>query len=76
MPNKDTVIAVISDMQVGGATALCPPRWQLKTHFANRVAALEDLNTIGNIYIDVNKSGSFMPYPDILEVMDQPITEF
>ena len=29
MQNKDTVVAVISDMQVGGTTALCPLRWNL-----------------------------------------------
>lgn len=29
MPNKDTVVAVISDMQVGGTTALAPPKWNL-----------------------------------------------
>ena len=29
MPNKDTVIAVISDMQVGSTVALVPSRWQL-----------------------------------------------
>lgn len=29
MPDKDTVVAVISDMQVGSTVALCPPRWNL-----------------------------------------------
>jgi hypothetical protein len=38
MPNKDTVVAVISDMQVGSTVALCPPKWQLYdggTHHAS-----------------------------------------
>jgi hypothetical protein len=38
MPNKDTVIAVISDMQVGSTVALCPPKWNLLdggTHIAS-----------------------------------------
>jgi hypothetical protein len=29
MANKDTVLAVISDMQVGSTLALCPERWNL-----------------------------------------------
>lgn len=29
MTNKDTVVAVISDMQVGSTVALCPPKWNL-----------------------------------------------
>lgn len=29
MPNKDTVLAIISDMQVGSTLALCPERWNL-----------------------------------------------
>lgn len=29
MANKDTVVAVISDMQVGSTVALVPPKWQL-----------------------------------------------
>jgi hypothetical protein len=52
------------------------PCWQLKTHFANRVAALEDINTIGNIYFDVTADGNIKEYPDIIEIQDAPITEF
>lgn len=29
MPDKDTIVAVISDMQVGSTMALVPPKWQL-----------------------------------------------
>ena len=29
MPNKDTIVAVISDMQVGSTMALAPPKWNL-----------------------------------------------
>lgn len=52
------------------------PCWQLKTHFGNQVAALEDINTIGNIYFDVTADGNYKIIPDILEVADAPITEF
>jgi hypothetical protein len=52
------------------------PCWQLKTHFSNRVAALEDINTIGNIYFDVTADGNIKEYPDIIEIQDAPITEF
>ena len=52
------------------------PCWQLKTHFVNRVAPLEDINTIGNIYFDVTASGLMKPVPDFIEVEDAPITEF
>lgn len=52
------------------------PCWQLKTHFSNRVAALEDINTIGNIYFDVTEGGKWKEYPDIVEILDEPITEF
>jgi hypothetical protein len=29
MPNKDTVVAVISDIQVGSTVAICPSKWNL-----------------------------------------------
>jgi len=29
MPNKDAVVAVISDMQVGSTVAICPSKWNL-----------------------------------------------
>ena len=29
MPDKDTVIAVLSDIQAGSTVAVCPPRWNL-----------------------------------------------
>ena len=29
MPNKDTVVVVNSDMQVGSTLSVCPPRWNL-----------------------------------------------
>ena len=52
------------------------PCWQLKTNYGNQVAALDDMNTIGNIYFDVTKSGTYKRYPVIMEVEDSPITEF
>lgn len=51
------------------------PCWQLKTHFGNRVAANEDINTIGMIFYDVLKSGDSKHYTEILEVEDTPIRE-
>lgn len=52
------------------------PCWQLKTHFGNQVAALEDVNTIGMVSFDVLKSGATKVYPEFMEVEDSPITEF
>jgi len=56
-----------------GCTSPC---WQLKTHFGNRVAALEDINTIGMISFDVLKSGSTKIYPEYIKVEDTPVEEF
>lgn len=52
------------------------PCWQLKTHYGNRVAALEDINTIGNIYFDITAEGAWKEYPDFIEIEDQKVTEF
>jgi hypothetical protein len=51
------------------------PSWQVKTNFVNRVAALENLNSIGNLYFDVTVSGAIKPIPDIIEIEDVPIGE-
>ena len=51
------------------------PSWQLKTNFVYRVAALENLNSIGNLYFDVTKSGAIKPMPDVIEIEDVPIGE-
>ena len=52
------------------------PCWQLKTHFGNRVAANEDINTIGMVYYEVLKSGASQHFKEIIEVQDAPIQEF
>ena len=49
------------------------PCWQLKTYFGNHVAGNEDINTIGNIYIDINGTGTSKVIPEILEIEDEPI---
>jgi hypothetical protein len=56
-----------------GCTSPC---WQLKTHFGNRVAALEDINTIGMVSFDVLKSGATKIYPEYIKVEDTPVEEF
>jgi hypothetical protein len=52
------------------------PSWQLKTNYITRIASLENLNSIGNLYFDVTKSGAIKPIPDIIEIEDVPIGEF
>lgn len=52
------------------------PCWQLKTNFGNRVAANDDINTIGMISFDILQSGASKIYPEIIEVEDEPIKEF
>lgn len=52
------------------------PCWQLKTHFGNRVASNEDINTIGMIYYEVLKSGASKHFTEFIEVEDTPVQEF
>jgi hypothetical protein len=52
------------------------PSWQLRTNFVHRIAALENINTIGNLYFDVTKSGAIKPIPDVIEIEETPIEEF
>jgi hypothetical protein len=52
------------------------PCWQLKTHFGNQVAANEDINTIGMVYYDVQKSGASQFYSEVIEVEDTKVEEF
>ena len=51
------------------------PSWQLKTNFIHRVSALENINTIGNIYFDVSATGAVKPIPDIIQIEETPIEE-
>ncbi|NLB54175.1 MAG: hypothetical protein GX811_00120 [Lentisphaerae bacterium] len=52
------------------------PGWQLKTHFINRVAANERINTIGMVYYDVLASGHAKHYKEILSVEDVKVEAF
>lgn len=52
------------------------PGWQLKTHFINRVAANERINSIGMVYYDVLKSGHAQHYAEILSIEDVKVEAF
>ena len=52
------------------------PCWQLKTHFVNRVAGNDRINTIGNVYFDITKEGHAKLIPDYIKIPDTKATEF
>jgi len=52
------------------------PCWQLPTHFVYKVASLEDLSTIGMIYVDVTANGGSKLYKEFIEVENTKIGEF